>query len=180
MTEELDVAMSQRVQSHETRFNPVVSRPSSYSCWLNRQLVAEAGAMMVLVAAMATARWQATRPRVVGLFGCRGPARQATIDLELDAHAARISQVKNSDEVRPGLTAVWRLEFAALLRQHSEVKDQLRNLIVQVCEGLPNAQQTWVRTNVIRSHNTSPLAEGRYALAPTTGHLSWQAETRPC
>ncbi len=167
--------MSQRVQSHEAKVQSRRIPPQQRHLLAERAAVAGAGAM-VLVAAMATGRWQAARSRVVGLFGCRGPARQAALGVELDAHAALISQAENCDEVRQELVAVWRLELAALLRQHPEVEGQLRTLIVQVCEGLPTAQQTWVRTNIIRSHNTSPLAEGRYALARTTGHLYWQAK----
>lgn len=120
--------------------------------------VAEAGAT-VLVAAMATSGWQATRSGVVGLFGRRGPARQAAIGVELDAHAALVSQADNPDEVRQGLPAVWRLELAALLRQHPEAKDQLRTLVVRAWEALPTTQQTWVRTNIAHNQATQYTAQ---------------------
>jgi mRNA degradation ribonuclease J1/J2 len=157
--------MSQRVQSHEAEVQSRGIAPQQRHLLAERAAVAAAGAMVV-VAAMATGRWQTAQPRMVGLFGCRGPARQAAIGVELDAHAARISQAENSDQVRQDLAAVWRLELAALLRQHPQVEDQLRTLIVQVCEGLPTAQQTWVRTNIIRSHNASPLAEKTIRACP--------------
>jgi hypothetical protein len=165
MDEELDVVMPQRVQSPKIEAQSRRIPPHKRYLLTDRAALAGAGAM-VLVAAMATSRWQAARSRVVGLFGCRGPARQAAIGAELDAHAALISQAENCDEVRQDLAAVWRLELAALLRQHPEVEDQLRILIVQVCEGLPTAQQTWVRTNIVRSHGTSPLAEDQYTRPP--------------
>lgn len=120
----------------------------------------------MLVAAMATRRWQATRSGVVGLFGLRGPAHQAAIGVELDAHAALVSQAEDSDEVRQGLAAVWRLELAALLRQHPEAHDQLRTLIVRVWERLPTPQQKWVRTNIVGNHDASPLVEKRYVPGP--------------
>ena len=109
--------------------------------------VARAGGT-ALVAAMATGGWQATRSGIAGLFNYRGPARQAAIELQLDAHAALVAQAENPDEVRQGLAAVWRLELTALLRHHPEAKDQLRTLTVQVWEALPTPQQTWLRATI--------------------------------
>jgi hypothetical protein len=126
--------------------------------------VVEAGATVV-VAAMATSGWQATRSGVVGLFGRRGPARQAAIGVELDAHAVLVSQADNPDEVRQGLPTVWRLELAALLRQHPEANDQLRTLVVRVWEALPTTQQTWVRTNIARNPAT------QYTAPPPGGQI---------
>ena len=139
--------MSQRVQTHKIKVQSRRIPPQQRHLLAERAAVAGAGAM-VLVAAMATGRWQAARSRVVGLFGCRGPARQAAIGVELDAHAALVSRTGNPDEVREVLAAVWRLELTALLRHHPETKDQLRTLVVQVWEALPTPQQTWVRTNI--------------------------------
>src|SRR5918997_2900232 len=72
--------------------------------------VARAGGT-ALVAAMATNGWQATRSGIAGLFNYRGPAIQAAIELQLDAHAALVSRTGNPDEVREVLAAVWRVEL---------------------------------------------------------------------
>jgi hypothetical protein len=142
--------MSQQVQSREVRVE------SRHIATHNRHIlgdwpaVARAGGT-TLVAAMATGGWQATRSAIAGLFNYRGPAMQAAIELQLDAHAALVSRTGNPDEVREVLAAVWRLELTALLRHHPETKDQLRTLVVRVWEALPTPQQTWVRTNI--AHN---------------------------
>lgn len=158
VVEELDVVMSQWVRSRE------VGVESGHIATQNGHMLGEWAAVAgagatVVVAAMATSGWQVTRSGVVGLFGRRGPARQAAIGVELDAHAALVSQADNSDEVRQGLVTVWRLELAALLRQHPETKDPLRTLVVRVWEALPTAQQTWVRTNIACNQATQYTAQ---------------------
>ncbi|HZA18396.1 MAG TPA: hypothetical protein VE645_16165 [Pseudonocardiaceae bacterium] len=124
--------------------------------------VARAGGT-ALVAAMATNGWQATRSGIAGLFNYRGPAIQAAIELQLDAHAALVSRTGNPDEVREVLAAVWRLELTALLRHHPEAKDPVRTLVVQVWEALPTPHQTWMRTNI--AHNQA----AQYTAEPSCG-----------
>jgi hypothetical protein len=147
--------MSQRVRSHqgqgESRRIAAQQRHILNEC----TAVTGAGAT-VLVAAMATRRWQATRSGMTGLFGHRGPARQAAIGVELDTHAALVSQADNPDKVRQDLATVWQLELAALLRHHPETLDQLRALLVRVWETLPTPQQTWVQTTIARNQTTHP------------------------
>ena len=156
--EELDVAMPQRVRSREVKVES--GRLASPQRHMPGEWTAVAGAGgTVLVAAMDTGPWQATRSGVVGLFGRRGLARQAAIGVELDAHAALVSQADNPDEVRQGLVTVWRLELAALLRQHPAAKDPLRTLVVRVWEALPTAQQTWVRTTIAHHQATQYTAQ---------------------
>ncbi|MCA1707897.1 MAG: hypothetical protein LC808_33325 [Actinobacteria bacterium] len=145
--------MSQQVRSRE------VGVESRHIATHDKQIlgdwlaVARAGGT-VLVAAMATGGWQATRSGMTGLFGHRGPAGQAAIGVELDAHAALVSQAANPDEVRQDLATVWQLELAALLRHHPETLVQLRALVVRVWETLPIPQQTWVRTTIARNQAT--------------------------
>jgi hypothetical protein len=158
--------MSQRVRSHEAEVESRRIAPQEEHLLGQWAAVAGAGAT-VLVAAMATSRWQTTRFGVVGLFGHRGPAIQAAIEVQLDAHAALMLQAGNSDEVRQVLVAIWRLELAALLRQHPDAEDQLRTLVVRVWEALPTAQQTWVQTDIACNHGSSPLIGERYAVGPT-------------
>lgn len=152
--DELDVVMSQRVRSRDVevgaRRNPTQER----HLLGERAAVAWAGGT-ALVAAMATSGWPVTRFAVTGLFSRRRPARQATIEAQLDAHALLVSQAENSDEVRQGLAAIWQLELAALLHQHPEAKDDMRALIVRVWEALPTAQQTWMRINIARNQTGS-------------------------
>lgn len=157
--------MSQLVRSHEVE---VESRHIAPQEHLLGQWAAVAGAgATVLVAAMASSGWQTTRFEVVGLFGHRGPAIQAAIEVQLDAHAALMLQTGTSNEIRQVLVAIWRLELAALLRQHPDAEDQLRTLVVRVWEALPTAQQTWVQTTIADNHGASPLIGERYALGPT-------------
>jgi hypothetical protein len=142
--------MSQRVRSRQAEGESRRSVPPQGHLLGEWAAVAGAGGT-VLVAAMATGRWQATRAGMTGLFGHRGPARQAAIGVELDAHAALVAQAENSEEVRQDLATVWQLELAALLRHHPETLDQLRALIVRVWETLPTPQQTWVQTTIART-----------------------------
>ncbi|MDQ4093618.1 MAG: hypothetical protein M3143_09535 [Actinomycetota bacterium] len=150
--------MSQQVRSRE------VEVESRHIATHDRQIlddwpaVARAGGT-VLVAAMATGGWQATRSGIAGLFNYRGPVMQAAIELQLDAQAALVSRTGNPDEVREVLAAVWRLELTALLRHHPEAKGQLRTLVVQVWEALPTPQQTWVRTNIARNQAAQYTAQ---------------------
>ncbi len=158
MVEELDVVMSQRVRSRKVGVES--GRIATQDGHMLGEWAAVGGAgATVVVAAMATSGWQVTRSGVVGLFGRRGPARQAAIGVELDAHAALVTQADNPDEVRQGLVTVWRLELAALLRQHPETKDQLRTLLVRAWEALPSTQQTWVRTTIAHHQATQYTAQ---------------------
>ena len=157
--------MSQRVRSREAEVESRRIAPQEEHLLGQWAAVAGAGGT-VLVAAMASSGWQTTRFEVVGLFGHRGPAIQAAIGVQLDAHAALMLQTGTSDEVRQVLVAIWRLELAALLRQHPDVEDQLRTLVVRVWEALPTAQQTQVRTNIADNHDANPLIGERYARGP--------------
>ncbi len=157
--------MSQRVRSREVEVESRHIAPQEEHLLGQWAAVAGAGGT-VLVAAMATSGWQTTRFEVVGLFGRRGPAIQAVIEVQLDAHAALVLQAETSDEVRQVLVAIWRLELAALLRQHPDAEDPLRTLVVRVWEALPTAQQTQVRTTIDGNHGASPLIGERYALGP--------------
>ncbi|HEU0087214.1 MAG TPA: hypothetical protein VFQ77_06150 [Pseudonocardiaceae bacterium] len=122
---------------------------------LAEALAALAGAGgTALVGAMATDAWQATRSGVARLFGRGGPARQKAIEAQLDSNATLVAQAEDPDEVRQSLAAVWRLELAALLRQHPDAEDELRALVAQIHEELPAPQQTWVQTNIARDQAT--------------------------
>jgi hypothetical protein len=67
---------------------------------------------------------------------------------------ALVAQAEDADEVRQSLAPVWRLELAALLRQHPDAEDELRALVAQIQKALPVAQQTWVQTNIAREQAT--------------------------
>ncbi|MGH3950776.1 MAG: hypothetical protein ACRDSE_16940 [Pseudonocardiaceae bacterium] len=112
-----------------------------------------------LVGAMATDAWRATRSGVARLFGRGGPARQTAIEAQLDGNAALVAQAEDPDEARQNLAAVWRLELAALLRQHPETEDELRALVARIHEALPAAQQTWVQTNIARDQATQNIVQ---------------------
>jgi hypothetical protein len=135
---------------------------------LAEALAALAGAGgSALVGAMVTDAWQVTRDGVAGLFGRGGPQRQAAIETQLDSHAALVSQAEDAgedagedaDEVRPSLAAVWRLELAGLLRRSPDAEDELRALVAQIRDALPDARQTWVQTNLARDHATQNIVQ---------------------
>jgi hypothetical protein len=157
VVEELDVVMSQRVRSRQAQVESRRIAPQQRHILNEWTAVAGAGAT-VLVAVMATGGWQVTRAAMTGLFGHRGPARQAAIGVELDGHAALVAQAADPDEVRQDLVTVWQVELAALLRHHPETLDQLRALVVRVWETLPTPQQTWVRTTIARNRATHVTA----------------------
>ncbi|MFN2496846.1 MAG: hypothetical protein ABR608_13200 [Pseudonocardiaceae bacterium] len=112
-----------------------------------------------LVGAMATDAWRATRSGVAQLFGRGGPAQQRAIEGQLDSNATLVAQAEDPDEVRQSLAAVWRLELAALLRQHPDAEDELRALVAQIHEELPAPQQTWVQTNIARDQATQNIVQ---------------------
>lgn len=116
---------------------------------LAETLAALAGAGgTALVAAMATDAWQATRSGVARLFGRGGPDRQTAVEAQLDGNAALVARAEDPDEVRQTLAPVWRLELAALLREHPDAEDELRTLVAQIRQALPAPQQAWVQTNI--------------------------------
>ncbi len=147
--------MPKRGRSHEIEVRRIAAQEEHLrGGWA---AVAEASST-ALVGAMATDVWQATRSGAARLFGPRGPAGQAAIEAQLDADAALVPQAEDADEVRQGLTAMWRLELGALLGQHPQAEDELRALVVRVWEALPTPQQTWVQSNIARNQATQYTA----------------------
>lgn len=77
-----------------------------------------------VVAAMATDAWQVTRDRVVRLF--RG---RAEVEARLEEDAALVAGAEDPDGVRRALLPAWGVRLGALLAEHPEYADELRQLI---------------------------------------------------
>ncbi|MEU6984897.1 hypothetical protein ABZ946_15965 [Streptomyces sp. NPDC046324] len=77
-----------------------------------------------VVAAMASDAWQVTRDGVVRLF--RGRAEVAG---RLEEDAALVAGAEDADEARQALVPAWALRLRALLAEHPEYADELRELI---------------------------------------------------
>jgi hypothetical protein len=93
-----------------------------------------------IVAAMATAAWEATKVRVLALFRGHGRDPRATIEARLDEDAALVAEDDNPSAARDGLAAAWGVRLAALLRDHPDAEDELRLLVPKKRDG--SAYQT--------------------------------------
>lgn len=106
-------------------------------------VLAMTGATTV-VAAMATTAWDNTRNATARLFRRSGTEQQQAIEAQLDANAARLTQINPAEIDRQRLIPLWRWELEELLRQHPEAAEELRALVSQAQAALPPAQNNWV------------------------------------
>ncbi|MET9494222.1 hypothetical protein [Streptomyces sp. NPDC006552] len=107
-----------------------------------------------VVAAMATDGWSTARARMAGLFHRADDVQQAAVAAQLDGHAALVANSDDAEAVRQDLVPVWRLQLAALLRQHPDAAEEIQLLVREIQEQLPSAQQVWQQrqTNIARDH----------------------------
>lgn len=98
--------------------------------------LAEAGAAVV-VKAMATDAWQATRTGVVALFRHAGRRHRAAVRAQLDANATAVGEAADPDELRRELFGFWVLELANVLR----ADPASRPLLAQLVGGTGDVQQ---------------------------------------
>ncbi|MFJ4480242.1 hypothetical protein [Streptomyces xanthochromogenes] len=107
-----------------------------------------------VVAAMATDGWSTARVRMAGLFRRADDVQRASLEGQLDGHAALVASSDDAEAVRQDLVPVWRLQLAALLRQHPDAAEELQLLVREIQEQLPSPQQGWQQrqTNIARDH----------------------------
>jgi hypothetical protein len=106
-----------------------------------------------VVAAMATDGWQAVRVRIARLFRRGDPAHRSAIDAQLANSNTLVAQAEDADRARTGLAALWQLQLEALLRECPDAEEELRALIAEVSDALPQAQQSWVQNITARDHS---------------------------
>jgi hypothetical protein len=119
--------------------------------------LAMAGATSV-VTAMATSAWGATRTGMRRVFH-RDRSQQESVEGQLDADAALVTQDADADAVRQDLVPVWNRRLTLLLRQHPDAANDLRALVDAVRTALPQAQQQWVM-NVTAHGGVAAGAQG--------------------
>jgi len=112
-----------------------------------------------VVAAMATDAWQATRTGTARMFHRRGRPLEV-IEAQLDGDAAVVEQDEDTDGARRDLAGPWKRRLVALLREHPDAEADLWALIGQVRKELPEAQQSWVQTNIARHGGQVFAAQG--------------------
>jgi hypothetical protein len=105
-----------------------------------------------LVAAMATDAWQTARAWIVRLFRHGDSTQRSAIEAQLTNSNTLVMQAQDTDRVRKGLVALWQLQLEALLRQYPDAEEELRNLIAEVRDALPEVQQSWVQNVTARDH----------------------------
>lgn len=112
-----------------------------------------------IVAAMATSTWQTTRDSVARLFHRSGHAPDA-IAVQLDSNAVLVSRAEDGEQARQSLIPMWQYQLVELLSRHPEAEDELRTLVELAQQELPQAQRSWVQTNIARDHSQVFAAQG--------------------
>jgi hypothetical protein len=113
-----------------------------------------------VVAAMATDAWQTVRDGIARLFRRGGVDQPAVITSELDGHAALIARAEDPEAARGRLAQVWQLHLEDLLRRCPEAEAELRVLVERANAMLPQAQATWVQTNIARDNGHVFASQG--------------------
>ncbi|MFJ9870417.1 hypothetical protein [Streptomyces sp. NPDC101165] len=103
-----------------------------------------------VVGAMATDSWTLARGGIAKLFGRRGEGQQASIEAQLDNNAALVVRADDAERVRQSLLPVWQLELESLLGEHPDAAGELRELIDEIRQQLPETQRAWVQNNVAK------------------------------
>ncbi|WP_445525311.1 hypothetical protein [Streptomyces cyslabdanicus] len=103
-----------------------------------------------VVGAMATDSWAVARGGIARLFRRRGEGRQTVIEAQLDNNAALVARARDAERVRQSLLPVWQLELESLLDEHPDAADELRELISEIRDRLPDDQRAWVQNNVAK------------------------------
>ncbi|WP_051809873.1 hypothetical protein [Actinoplanes subtropicus] len=106
----------------------------------------------ILVNAVATDAWKATRAGFTRLFGRGEPAREAAAGRRLDALVATVDRTTpdHRPEVRDQERTRWLVRLTDLVEDDPSAIDDLRSLVGQLAAHLPPQQQTWVQTNIAR------------------------------
>lgn len=98
-----------------------------------------------LVGAMATDAWQAARNKLAELVGRRDPAQEPKLKSQLDSSAELIAGAANAEQARQALVPMWHMQLEQLLQHDHSIADDLRRLIDDVRDSLPESQQNWVQ-----------------------------------
>jgi hypothetical protein len=104
----------------------------------------------ILVNAVATDAWKATRAGFTKLFGRSAPAQEAATERRLDALAASVDQTPADQhaDVRDRERQRWLVRLTDLVEDDPSAIDDLRSLVEQLTPQLPPQQQTWVQNNI--------------------------------
>ena len=111
-----------------------------------------------LVEIMAASRWPSIRDNALSLFLSSDPREHAFIEYQLDRDAATLQAVTPDarGKLRADLAVVWRRQLIQLLAQRPAAADDLRRLIDQIREALPQVQRqrSHKQRNIARDHGT--------------------------
>ncbi|MFK0195952.1 hypothetical protein [Kitasatospora sp. NPDC090308] len=128
---------------------------------LAESLVALAGAGgTALVGAMATDAWQGVRTGAARLFGRGEAGRQGAIEARLEHDAELVARAPEPGRVRQGLAPGWQIELEALLTEHPELAEELREFVERTVAALPRAEQHWTLNVTARDHGRAYGALG--------------------
>ncbi|MBC2878316.1 MULTISPECIES: hypothetical protein [Streptomyces] len=111
---------------------------------------------------MTTELWQGTREGVARLFRRHAPNRETGVVALLDEDARTVGAVDGEEagEVRRELVPVWRRRLLALLVEHPESMEELRELVERTGSRLPGGQQPWSQTNIAHGSATQFAVQG--------------------
>ncbi|MFI7601377.1 hypothetical protein [Actinoplanes sp. NPDC049681] len=116
----------------------------------------------ILVNAVATDAWKATREGFSRLFGRGEPAREAATERRLDALVATVdrSDPDRRADVREQECDRWLVRLSDLVEDDPSALGDLRSLVEQLAAHLPPQAQTWVQTNIARDNAELYAAQG--------------------
>ncbi|HVV19949.1 MAG TPA: hypothetical protein VHF06_10970 [Pseudonocardiaceae bacterium] len=102
-------------------------------------------AATTIVAAMATAMWQATKAKVAHLFHRHGGAEQ-DIEVRLDRSASRVVEAAaDPGATRDAQVTRWREDIEDLVHANPAAAADLRTLIAEIRQQLPQVEQRWIQ-----------------------------------
>lgn len=116
----------------------------------------------ILVNAVATDAWKATRAGFSRLFGRGEPAQDAATERRLDALVATVDQAApdHRADIRDQERARWLVRLTDLVVDDPSAIGDLRSLVEQLAAQLPPQGQTWVQTNIARDSGQVFAAQG--------------------
>lgn len=126
----------------------------------------------ILVNAVATDAWKATRAGFTRLFGRGEPARETATERRLDALVAAVDQgePERRAELRDRERAQWLVRLTDLVEDDPAAIGDLRSLVERLAAQLPPQQQSMVQTNIARDNAQVFAAQGGGTINVHNGH----------
>ena len=117
---------------------------------------------IALVGVMATNGFTAARTGVARLYRPLGPERERTAVTQLDADGDLVTDSAETerDRVRDDLAPGWRRRLARLVRDDPGAAAEVRHLLGELRDVLPEERHQWVQTNIARDNGTVYAALG--------------------